>query len=322
VISHSDTEPLVSLLLTSYNHERFVRQALDSVLAQNYSNLDVIITDDYSTDASAAVIEAWLAETGYPATFIANKTNRGICAVRNTALAHARGKYICTLAADDWYEDDHVSLHVSAFENMTNDVAFIFSQVNVVDSDGVLIPQSDKNSVETIMQNLTTPLFERLLSGNFITAPATTIRRSALDAVGGYDESLYFEDWDMWLRLSHQFEAVFVPGAVSNYRVLQTSMSHSAASRPRMCEATVELLLKWLTVRDISEFAVSSCTHSVRYYSTLLAKFGNRTAARKGFREAQRQAPSVRWFFLAWVMTAPGFAAVWAWAKKVKEMLS
>ena len=80
--------PRVSVLVTSYNQARYVEQALDSLRQQTSPDFEVIITDDASTDGSADVIDGWLARTGYPAQFIRNPVNRGICANRNTALAH------------------------------------------------------------------------------------------------------------------------------------------------------------------------------------------------------------------------------------------
>jgi glycosyltransferase involved in cell wall biosynthesis len=99
---------LVSVFVTCYNQARYVEQALDSLLHQTSPDFEVIITDDASTDGSADIIEAWLARTGYPAQFIRNRINRGICANRNTALARSSGPFVCSLSGDDCYEQDRI----------------------------------------------------------------------------------------------------------------------------------------------------------------------------------------------------------------------
>src|SRR5437868_7150756 len=94
--------PLVSAEVLCYNHARFVVECLESVKLQNYPNLELIVNDDASTDNSAALIEAWLAENkSIPHRFIHNKVNRGLCRTLNNALGQASGKYFCGIAADD-----------------------------------------------------------------------------------------------------------------------------------------------------------------------------------------------------------------------------
>ena len=90
--------PLVSVLVTTYNHAQYLEEALELAASPDLQDFEVIITDDASTDGSADVIAAWLARTGYPAQFIRNPDNRGICANRNAALARASGSFVCSLS--------------------------------------------------------------------------------------------------------------------------------------------------------------------------------------------------------------------------------
>jgi hypothetical protein len=90
-------------------------------------------------------------------------------------------------------------------------------------------------------------LFRKLLLNDmFLPAPAVMVRRAALDAVGRYDESLFFEDLYMWLKLSHRFGFRFVPGCLVRYRVLPDSLSRSPATQSAMMESSFRVLSAWL----------------------------------------------------------------------------
>ena len=238
--------PLVSVLVTSYNHARYVEEALDSLRHQTSGEFEVIITDDASTDGSADVIAAWLARTGYPAQLIRNPVNRGICANRNAALARASGAFVCSLSGDDSYEPDRIGRQLECFLKQPERVAAVYSDMLVVDADG----KPKARSFLTRTLNGAPPpqgeLFSCILAGNFLPAPAVMVRRSAIDAVGGYDESLVYEDLDMWLRLSFRFGFVYLPGLLVRYRMHANSMSSSRSIRPRLHRSYSRILAKWI----------------------------------------------------------------------------
>jgi glycosyltransferase involved in cell wall biosynthesis len=238
--------PRVSVLVTSYNHARYVEEALDSLRRQTSRDFEIIITDDASSDDSAEVIEAWLARTGCSAQFIRNQANRGICANRNAALTRASGTFVCSLSGDDSYEPDRIERQLACFLAQPERVAAVYTDMLVVDTEG----RPSGRSFLNVMLNGAAPpqgeLFARILAGNFLPAPAVMVRRSAIAAVGGYDESLFYEDLDMWLRLSFRFHFVYLPGLLVRYRNHESSMSNSPSSRPLMHRSYSQILRKWL----------------------------------------------------------------------------
>lgn len=238
--------PRVSVLVTSYNHARYVEEALDSLRRQTSRDFEVIITDDASTDGCADVIEAWLARTAYPAQFIRNDENRGICANRNTALARASGSFICSLSGDDCYEPERIERQLEHLVAQPEQVAAVYSDMLIIDSEGSLV---DGSFLDLTLEGAPPPqgkIFARILSGNFLPAPATMVRRSAIDTVGGYDESLSYEDEDMWLRLSSRYHFTYLPGALVRYRWLSSAMSNNPAIQPRIHNSYTKILRKWL----------------------------------------------------------------------------
>ena len=237
--------PRASVLLTSYNHERFVTDALESVAAQTFADFELIVTDDCSDDGSAAVIRAWLDRTGFPATFIVNETNLGITTVRNNALRVARGRLVCSLAGDDFYEPDRLAVQVGAFEPCDDAVAVVYGDVRIVDEGGAVVEPSFLRRPGRPWPPPEGRVWSRLLADNFIPAPGVMMRRDAIDDVGGYDESLVYEDYDMWLRLADRFEFRYVDACVSNYRVVPSSLSRAPSRRRELAECDVRILLKW-----------------------------------------------------------------------------
>jgi glycosyltransferase involved in cell wall biosynthesis len=236
--------PVVAVLVTTYNHSRFVIECLDSVRAQTFRDFEVVITDDASSDGTAELIQAWLARSGYPARFVRNRTNRGICANRNTALSLTSAPFVCSLSGDDAYEPDRLERQAAFFLDQPAHVAAIYSDMRRVEADGRSAGMFPEPAHAGPPADGT--LFARLLREEWhMPAPATMIRRSALEAVGGYDESLAYEDFDMWLRLSHAYSFRYLPGAVTRYRVLPTSLSRGVSYIPAIRESRVRIFESW-----------------------------------------------------------------------------
>jgi glycosyltransferase involved in cell wall biosynthesis len=235
--------PAVSVLVTTYNHVDFVWECLESLAAQTFSNFEVIVTDDASSDGTPDLIATWLSLGKLPARLLRNKTNRGICANRNTALSLATGCLICSLSGDDAYEPDRISRQVACFMKEPPATAVVYSDMRRIDANGRDLGAS---FLEYHLGKEPPPegeVFRRLLRRSFVPSPAAMVRRAALDAVGRYDESLFFEDYDMWLRLSRHYSFRYLPGCLVRYRVLATSMSRSRELRPAMLESTARILM-------------------------------------------------------------------------------
>lgn len=298
------TTPAVTVVVTTFNHERFVREALDSLTAQTTRDFDVIITDDASGDRTVDVIQAWLDEGHLPARFIRNATNRGLCANRNTARRIAHGEFICSLSGDDVYESDRLERQIACFRDQPPNVAAVFSDASTIDENGAHISDS---FIRRFLGDEPVPegerLFRRLLQGTFIPAPTVMIRRAALEAVGGYDESLFIDDWDMWLRLSNRFAFHYLPGALVKYRVLPTSMSHDPALLYARVESAFSTLAPWLGRCGDAEPEVAE---HLWLLATQAMRLGNLGGARRMMSVAATAQGHPRRRMLAWLITKPG----------------
>ena len=129
-----DRQPLVSVLITSHNYERFIAEAVESALTQTYRYVEVIVADDASEDDSCAVIEGLAARDGR-VTLLRSQVNRGMAATTNAAYRASKGSIICLLDADDVFLPDKIERVVDLFTTEPN-AGFLLHALTVVDADG------------------------------------------------------------------------------------------------------------------------------------------------------------------------------------------
>jgi glycosyltransferase involved in cell wall biosynthesis len=236
--------PLVSAIVLSYNHARYAVECLEGVRAQNYPNLELIVNDDASRDDSAAVIQAWLDKSNIPHRFLRNKINAGICRSMNNALSHARGKYISGIAADDVWLPGKLLGQVQMMERMPERVGVLYSDALQMDESGAPLPGGFIDSHRHFATKPSGNIHNLLWEGNFIPAMTTLVRRHCYETTGPFDEKLFFEDWDMWLRISRGFEFAYSETVSAKYRKVSTSMvrAHWFRILDAMCEMCVKHL--------------------------------------------------------------------------------
>ena len=247
--------PLVSVIAGSFNHARFVRDCLESIRAQTYGNTELIIIDDHSTDDTVAIINDWLRTTGVTATVIVQDENQGICRTRNEALSHATGKYVACISTDDMWLPDKLERHVKEMEALPDDVAVLYSDAYRVDESGNPI---EEMFIEPYLPNVHPPpsgdVYELLLENNFIPSLTTLVRRSAFLEVGPYDESLSFEDWDMWLRVAQRFKFAYSPVPSARYRIVSNSLDHTLRGTRRRDLDASKILIQLKHLGHAPEF--------------------------------------------------------------------
>jgi glycosyltransferase involved in cell wall biosynthesis len=235
---------LVTIGIGCYNHSRFVEECLESVRAQTYPNLQVIIWDDVSKDNSVELIERFLKKHSLDWQFLPHKKNIGICASLNEVLSLARGKYFSMVAADDALLPEKTAAQVAILENEPADVGVVYTDAWQFDEHGTILPQrfiEAHRAFDTIPDgDIQLALFE----SNFIPAMSTLIRKEVFDKVGLYDTSLSYEDWDMWIRIARAYKFRYSPTIAAKYRIVQTSMSRTM--RPELAKSTDDMRLKYL----------------------------------------------------------------------------
>ncbi len=203
--------PLVTVVCVCYNQGRFVGEALLSVAGQTYPNIELIIVDDGSTDDSIARIRAFLA--GFPkATFIPLPTNRGVCAAFNEGFHQSKGKFIIDLAADDLMLPDRIARQVAVFGQLDESWGVVFTDAGLIDEasqpTGYFYRREPDGSLRKPVPS--GDVYRTVLNGYFICTPTMMSRRAVYEALGGYDESLSYEDFDFWVRSARAYKYFYL----------------------------------------------------------------------------------------------------------------
>ncbi|SIQ50231.1 glycosyltransferase [Pontibacter lucknowensis] len=218
--------PLVSVICLCYNHERFIAEALDSVLAQTYPNLEIIIMNDCSTDNSVAIIQEYVRQ--YPQlTFMSTGTNLGNTRAFNMAWRASKGDYIIDFATDDVLLPERVAQQVAAFEKLDDSYGVVYSDAEYIDDNGRHVKfHCQRNKAGEVVSFVPSgDIFEHLLSRYFICPPTMMMKRQVFEDLQGYDEALAYEDFDFWVRSSRRYKYFFLDAITTRRRLHAHSLS-------------------------------------------------------------------------------------------------
>ena len=206
------TPPRVSVLMPAYQAEPYIREAVTSVLAQTFADLELIVLDDGSTDGTAGVVRA----IEDPRVRLLVRPHRGLAAARNELLAEARGEYVAVMDADD----------IAMPERLARQIAYLEGHPQV----GVIGGWSELFGRESRIDGLPVEdaAIRRLLRvGTALSDGAMTARREVMLRAGGYDPAALWVDWDMDLRLAAVTRLHNLPEVVIRYRRHAGSMQEA-----------------------------------------------------------------------------------------------
>jgi glycosyltransferase involved in cell wall biosynthesis len=205
--------PSVSVVIPAYNAERFLAAAIESVLAQTFADLEVIVVDDGSTDGTASVVESY----GQRVTYI-RQANSGVAAARNRGIAASTGAYVGFLDADDTWLPHKLDRQLSALrEHPTHHACYSSFLVVDLRLEPLRVQPSPRSG----------PLLEDLLLiGNVVGCPTVICERALFERAGGFDPELsQCADWDMWIRLGLLTDMLYLDEPLASYRQHADNMS-------------------------------------------------------------------------------------------------
>ena len=242
---------LVTIVALCHNHAPFLREALDSILAQTYPHLEVWLVDDASTDGSPAILREYAAQ--HPAWQLLLLTdNVGNCRAFNQAFRQSRGEYVIDFATDDVLLPARVAQQVAAFNAAGPEVGVVYSNAELIDEAGHFLalhhrPDGRGGLVPAPASGW---VLAEVLRRYFISTPTMMMRRACLAALGGYDETLAYEDFDFWVRASRDWQFCYLDAVTTRKRKHPRSMSSRAYRRHdpflmstiRVCEKALALV--------------------------------------------------------------------------------
>jgi glycosyltransferase involved in cell wall biosynthesis len=287
----------VSLVIATYNHARYLADALDSAVAQTRP-AEVVVVDDGSTDDTPAVLARYGDRVR-----VHRQPNRGLAAARNAGLTRAGGAYVGFLDADDVLAPAKLARQAAILDAEPS-LGWTYCDVRIEDE-----VTGERRLVSEHFgyagRRLDGWLFPELVRGNFIPAMAPLIRREALAAAGPFDESLpALEDWDLWLRLSLVAPARHVAEPLATYRLRPAGLSRDRARMDRSRFLVLDKLARArpdaLRALGVAGRRIVADTHNW---------FADQACARGDWREARRRlAASVR--TVPWQGRAPRMLAL------------
>jgi len=205
--------PLVSVVLTSYNHARYLSQAIESVLAQTLKDIEVVAIDDASQDESPAILQRYADRVKV----IQHETNRGTYASLNEGIAHTSAPCIAILNSDDLWLPEKLEKQVAVMETDAR-IGLVHTAFRPIDADGNPI---DGNPLGVRFHpNPQGDLLAELLTRNLFITSSVLFRRECLERCGWFEERLFgMGDWDMWLRIAEHYRIGYVSEVLTLYRI-------------------------------------------------------------------------------------------------------
>ncbi len=212
-------EPLVSVLLASYNHEKYVEAAVRSIMKQEGVAFELLVIDDGSTDSSPEILERLSKELNFK---YYHRPNKGFVPTLNELLSEARGKYFCTFASDDIMAPGRLCVQSNFLENHPEKMV-CFGLIQLMDGEGNLANSPDARYLRSVPE----VTFEEFFLGKKeLHGCSEMLRLEAFRKLGGYDESFPFEDFPLWLKLLKKYGSVPVlPNVCTYYRCHGDNMS-------------------------------------------------------------------------------------------------
>lgn len=232
--------PRVSVIVPTYNGESFVRETLESVLAQTWRDFELIVCDDGSTDGTLAILDEYAGRLR-----VVRQANQGVAAARNHAALEARGEYLAFLDHDDLWEP-HLLATLVPILDARADCAMVYADAWIIDSAGHV-----RGKRGSFLAYASGDVFDPLLLGNFIPVETTLLRASVFRELSGCDVSLrYLEDYELCLRVARRGPVAFHPEPLARYRIHERNLSHELEP----------MLVEWLRVLDTLPQRVGALT--------------------------------------------------------------
>ena len=195
--------PKVSVIIPTYNRAQFLSFAIESALKQTFTDLEIIVSDDKSTDHTRKVVKSFKDRR---IRYVYNDGNRGPSATRNTAILSSEGEYIAFLDDDDEWLPEKLKIQVNLMDKSPRSICGVYSnRLKINKSNGEII--STDPGAEKLKGNL---LFQLVIKSPIHTS-TVLVRKKCLEEVGLFNETIsYMEDRDLWIRLSMNWDFEYI----------------------------------------------------------------------------------------------------------------
>lgn len=246
--------PLISIIIPTYNGEKYLAQALESVVAQGkVDDIECVVVDDGSTDNTLAILASFSEKL--PLVIVKKEAERGWVASSNLALQKVRGVFSCFLHQDDVWLPGRLAL-LRQWISQSPDIDCFFTAAQFVDASGNRLGRWAPRWDALPQVNTKESLLNHLLVQNVLAIPAPLFRTQIAREVGGLDEKLWYTaDWDFWLKFVAVSEVGYLLDETVGFRVHANSQTVVRSGEIEAFRAQMDVVLKrhtgWLTHKDV-----------------------------------------------------------------------
>jgi glycosyltransferase involved in cell wall biosynthesis len=257
-------ERKVSIVLCCYNHAEFLAESLQSIKNQTYRNIELIVTDDSSSDQSRFIIQKWLSDNNFKAKLYFTSNNIGLSNVLNNVLDLIDGFYVKIISADDFLHKDSIKKCVDDLIKRGDEFGMVFTDSWTVTEESQLI--DNIFNLDYLKDVSKEKMRELLISDNRIPALTVLMKTEALKKTGFYDSNFLIEDYYRWLKINKNYWISYLPEKLAYYRIHKNNTSTLKNNRIK----NDMLLLKMkFDVDKLNKSYIESEISSRLYYNNL-----------------------------------------------------
>ena len=268
--------PEISVIIPTYNRADSILPALESVLAQTFTEIEVIVVDDASRDTTRDRLSTF---SDKRVRILHHEQNRGAAAARNTGIRVARAPFVAFQDSDDYWQPSKLQVQLSALKKNRRASAAYCSLVRTWDNKTIRIPSRSIQIKEG-------DISEEILRHNYISTQTLLVEKGPLEAIGGFDDALpCLEDWDLNIRLSEKIRFTFVDEPLVISEVRRDSISRNLEAA---CIALGHIHNKHMRRYQRHKLANAKFYARRGHYACL---FGDVTTGRRYLRKSLKQHP-------------------------------
>ena len=300
---------LVTVVIPAYNVRAHIAEAIDSVLAQDYAPVEIIVVDDGSTDDTAELVAS-----RFPEVTLIRKANGGAATARNTGIREAQGEFIAFLDADDiWISGklraqvDYFCAHPEVAMNCTGFSQWVSDENGEFPDPSSVVSDQENVTIDAIDPELSGWVYHKLLLRNFVWTTTVMMRRALIDKIGLYDESFRLgQDYEYFLRASRETEIHRLSRAYALYRQHPGSATARGIDYNYAARVVEGAQRKWGLASPngerISESEFRERLHKIHFMCGYL--FLQRGSYRSAFAEFRKAAKEKPLHLKSWAYTA------------------
>lgn len=215
--------PRVSIPFITWNHEKYIGQAIESLAKQSFRDFEILFLDNCSTDNTHAVAIETFKTYGLQIRDCSPNAPQGVSTNLNCMIELAEGELIAPISGDDWWHQENLIKKVAFFDQNPETGLLYSGGYTYYDHEDRLELMDTRNAHSG-------QVFDKLLQGNFVVGIGNVVPKKVYKELGLYNTNLKIEDWDMWLRIAQHYKVGYIPEPLIYYRRHSNSYSHYSES--------------------------------------------------------------------------------------------